>query len=91
MKTFKILAAIFFLCFCLPAFAQNEALKVKPSTQPLHWSSRPQSKAQDCVPACFAEAQYLINFANLKAHTGGGVTLCAKNHFGSLIRWPVQQ
>ena len=27
----------------------------------------------------------------MKAHAGGGVTLCAKNHFGSLIRWPVQQ
>jgi hypothetical protein len=65
--------------------------KVKSSTQPLHWSSRPQGKAQDYLPACFAEAQYLINFANLKAHTGGGVTLCAKNHYGSLVRWPVEQ
>ena len=26
--------------------------------------------------------------ANLKAHTGAGVTLCVKNHFGSLIRRP---
>ena len=65
-----------------------ERVKVKPSQQPLHWSSRPQGKAQDYLPACFADAQYLINFANLKAHTGGGVTLCAKNHFGSLIRTP---
>ncbi len=39
----------------------------------------------------FAEAEYLINFANLKAHTGSGVTLCAKNHYGSLIRWPVEK
>ena len=68
-----------------------ERFKVKSSKQPLHWSSRPQDKAQDYLPACFADAQYLINVANLKAHTGGGVTLCAKNHFGSLIRWPVQQ
>jgi hypothetical protein len=68
-----------------------ERAKVKPSQQPLYWSSRPREKAQDYLPACFAEAQYLINFANLKAHTGGGVTLCAKNHFGSLIRTPVQQ
>jgi len=66
-------------------------LKVKPSGQPLHWSSRPQGKAQDYLPTCFAEADYLINFASLKAHTAGGVTLCAKNHFGSLIRWPVQE
>ena len=68
-----------------------ERFKVKPSPQPLHWSSRLQGKAQDYLPACFAEAQYLVNFANLKAHSGGGVTLCAKNHFGSLIRWPVQE
>jgi Domain of unknown function (DUF362) len=66
-------------------------IKVRPSTEPLHWSSRPQGKAQDYLPACFAEADYLINSANLKAHTAGGVTLCAKNHFGSLIRWPVQE
>ncbi len=65
--------------------------KVKPSTQALHWSSRPQDKAQDYLPTCFAEAEYLINFANLKAHTAGGVTLCAKNHYGSLVRWPVQE
>jgi hypothetical protein len=32
----------------------------------------------------------VVNFANLKAHEGSGVTLCAKNHFGSLVRWPVQ-
>jgi hypothetical protein len=68
-----------------------ERFKVKPSDQPLYWSSRPQGKAQDYLPDSFAESQYLINFSNLKAHTGGGVTLCAKNHFGSLIRWPVQK
>jgi hypothetical protein len=68
-----------------------ERVKVKPSQQPLYWSSRPHEKAQDYLPVCFAEAEYLINVANLKAHTGGGVTLCAKNHFGSLIRTPVQR
>jgi hypothetical protein len=66
-------------------------IKVKSSATELHWSSRPQGKAQDHLPTCFAEADYLINFANLKAHTAGGVTLCAKNHYGSLVRWPVQK
>ena len=66
-------------------------LKVKSSQQPLHWSSRPEGKAQDYLPACFADAQYLINVATLKGHLGSGVTLCAKNHYGSLIRWPVEQ
>lgn len=66
-------------------------IKVQASTVPFHWSSRPEGKTPDVVPTCFAEATYLINVANLKAHTGGGVTLCAKNHYGSLIRWPVQK
>jgi len=65
--------------------------KVKSSNQPIYWSSRPEGKAQDYIPTCFADAEYLINFANLKAHGGAGVTLCAKNHYGSLVRWPVQQ
>ena len=65
--------------------------KVKPSTIPLYWSNRPEGKTPDYVPTCFAEAEYIVNFANLKAHTGAGVTLCGKNHFGSLVRWPAQQ
>ena len=60
------------------------------STVPLYWSLRPEGKAQDYVPVHYAEAKYLINMANLKAHTMAGVTLCGKNHFGSLLRTPVQ-
>jgi hypothetical protein len=37
------------------------------------------------LPTCITEAQYLINLANLKAHSLAGVTLCAKNHLGSII------
>jgi len=33
-----------------------------------------------------AEAAYLINIASLKAHAAAGITLCAKNHFGSQAR-----
>ena len=66
-------------------------IKAATSEVPLYWSSRPDGKAQDYLPASFAEAEYVINFANLKAHQGAGVTLCAKNHYGSLIRTPVQQ
>jgi hypothetical protein len=32
------------------------------------------------------EAAYLINIASLKAHACAGITLCAKNHFGSQAR-----
>jgi len=66
-------------------------IQVKQSAAPFYWSSRPQGKSPDYLPTCFAEADYLINFANLKAHGGAGVTLCAKNHFGTLIRWPAQE
>ena len=65
--------------------------KVRKSSVPFYWSCNPQDSLQDYAPACFAEADYLINLANLKAHTGAGVTLCAKNHYGSLIRWPAQK
>jgi hypothetical protein len=66
-------------------------IQVKPSPVSLYWSCRPEGKAPDYVPDCIADAEYLINFASLKAHVCTGVTLCGKNHFGSLVRWPVQQ
>lgn len=68
-----------------------DRVQVEPSEVPLYWSCRPDSKSPDVLPTCFAEADYLVNFAALKAHTATGVTLCGKNHFGSLVRWPVQK
>ena len=65
-------------------------MKVAASNVPFYWSSRPAGKTQDYVPVHYAEAKYLVNMANLKAHTMAGVTLCAKNHFGSLFRTPPQ-
>ena len=35
------------------------------------------------LPQCVTQAKYLINMALLRPHTLFGVTLCAKNHFGS--------
>ncbi|MHC4365687.1 MAG: DUF362 domain-containing protein [Planctomycetota bacterium] len=35
------------------------------------------------LPDCVVEAEYIINLAHLKGHYLTGVTLCAKNHFGS--------
>jgi len=35
------------------------------------------------LPQCVTQAKYLINLALLRAHTLFGVTLCAKNHFGT--------
>lgn len=61
------------------------------SKAPLYWSARPEGAEQDYIPDFYSNAKYVINLANLKAHTMAGVTLCAKNHFGSLIRTPPQK
>ena len=66
-------------------------IQVKMSTVPLYWSCRPRGSAPDYVPETFSGAEYVVNFATLKAHSATGVTLCGKNHFGSLVRWPAQQ
>jgi len=65
--------------------------KAELSTVPIYWSSQPKDVQQDYVPKAYAEAEYFINFANLKAHSGAGVTLCAKNHYGSLFRAPPER
>ena len=68
--------------------ASHPRTPVTLSSVPFYWSARPAGKTQDYVPLAYAEAAYLIDMANLKAHTAAGVTLCAKNHFGSLRRYP---
>jgi len=35
-------------------------------------------------PTCVTEAKYLVNMALMKPHVLAGMTLCAKNHFGSV-------
>jgi hypothetical protein len=67
---------------------------VRYSDVPLRWSDPDPERTehvgrQDFLPVCFAEADYIINFAVLKTHQYNGVTLCAKNHYGSLIRNPI--
>jgi hypothetical protein len=36
------------------------------------------------LPRCVTEAKYLVNLALLRPHMGCGITLCAKNHLGSI-------
>jgi hypothetical protein len=62
--------------------------KVQPDkTVALHFGdpSIPDS-GKTYLPQCFTRATYLINAAVMKGHTLAGVTLCAKNHFGSVFR-----
>lgn len=51
----------------------------------VHDSTNPlQTKAGTAyLPQCVTQAKYMINLALLRAHTLCGITLCAKNHFGT--------
>ncbi len=71
--------------------ADHPRTRVQPSSTAFYWSARPTGMKQDYVPVPYAEAKYFINMANLKSHTSAGVTLCAKNHYGSLIRRPPEK
>jgi hypothetical protein len=64
----------------------------KHSSVPFYWST-PDAKGKetDYIPESYAQADYLINLANLKSHNDqAGITLCAKNHYGSLVRKPAR-
>ncbi len=55
------------------------------SNVPLYWSTTEASgKSQDYILQAVANAKYVIDFAILKAHERNGITVTAKNHFGSL-------
>jgi hypothetical protein len=59
------------------------------SSVELHWSiADAEGTLQDFIPKSYADASYFINLAILKTHARAGVTLCAKNFYGSLIRRP---
>lgn len=62
--------------------------KAEFSATPFYWSCRPAVSKQDYIPRHYLDASYVINLANMKSHKGAGITLCAKNHYGSLIRLP---
>jgi len=66
--------------------------KARFSTVPLYWSTPDAAGLKaDHLPASYVEAEYLINLANLKSHNDyAGVTLCAKNHYVSLLRRPTE-
>lgn len=74
---------------CIGKFGRTKA---KLSSVPFYWSTpEAAGKKTDYVPASYAEAEYLINLANLKSHNDqAGITLCAKNHYGSLVRRPAR-
>jgi len=64
----------------------------KLSSVPFYWSTPDAAgTTTDYVPESYVQADYLINMANLKSHNDqAGITLCAKNHYGSLVRKPAR-
>jgi hypothetical protein len=61
--------------------------KASKSTVPLYWSApsgETTGKSQDYLLQPVADAKYLIDLAVLKSHERNGITITAKNHFGSL-------
>jgi hypothetical protein len=61
---------------------QNRIFPIEDMGNPVYFSGGSIPDAG--VPAVYVEAKYLINIALLRAHTMFGVTLCGKNHFGSV-------
>lgn len=61
-----------------------------PGVEAAHWVpnaiqyTNPHVALGNALPRAVVEATYLINMALLKGHEGAGVTLGAKNHFGSI-------
>ncbi len=63
---------------------------VSSSSTRMYWSTNPGGNP-DYIPQCYVDAAYLMNMANLKTHEyNAGITVCGKNHYGSLIRTPGQ-
>jgi len=49
----------------------------------VHWSENVHGNPT-YLPTCVTQARYMINLASLKGHNLAGVTLCAKNHLGTI-------
>lgn len=77
-----------------PALAKEGRMAAAPDpANPVRFADPALREAQ--LPQCVTAAKYLINLALLRPHTLFGVTLTAKNHFGSTYfadrgRWTPQ-
>jgi hypothetical protein len=69
-------------------YGRTQAVK---SAIPFYWSTTSANgKTQDYVMQQYVDAAYFINLPTLKGHYNvGGITLCGKNHYGSL-RMPAE-
>lgn len=67
--------------------------KILREGDPNSWENVDQGDpvTEDAFYSCIENADYMINIAALKAHHRAGVSLCAKNHFGSHTRSSARQ
>lgn len=63
---------------------KGDRVKIEPSDTPVIFYS--DGKDQDRISKNLIESDYLINLPCLKAHARAGITIAAKNHFGSHSR-----
>ncbi|MHC4693663.1 MAG: DUF362 domain-containing protein [Planctomycetota bacterium] len=66
----------------------NNRTQIQTSDVPFYWStSKADGRTQDYILQSYADAEYFINLASLKGHYNqAGITVCGKNHYGSLRR-----
>ncbi|MDX2429371.1 MAG: DUF362 domain-containing protein, partial [Bacteroides sp.] len=62
----------------------REAFSLDTNTE-ISWSDTLVIGEKTYLPSFVSEADYIISLANLKGHTLAGVTMCAKNHFGTYL------
>lgn len=77
----------------LDYYGQNGRGKTAASTTRIYWSEpntlRTAGKTPDYVSNAYKNAAYILNLGNLKGHYNqAGITICGKNHYGSLCRTP---
>ncbi|MFW6222916.1 MAG: DUF362 domain-containing protein [Bacteroidota bacterium] len=63
---------------------QNGRVQTQPSSN--HFLEFNNGEKTSSLPLHYLEADYLINLSCLKSHQSTGITLCAKNHMGSVLK-----
>jgi hypothetical protein len=66
------------------SYGENGAIMKELTGDILTYSVAENNVCGKRIPTCLKEAKYLINMALLKGHVTGGVTLTAKNHYGTI-------
>jgi len=65
--------------------AGSRRIVATPDTNTVIYCDPTSSGKKHNLPKCYTEATYMINLALLRPHRVYGITLCAKNHFGSIF------